>query len=170
MSAWVFDLEADGLLPEVTRIWCGVFKEVSTGMVVKLYGEDLDARLVEMVRTASTFIGHNIVDYDVPLLEQIMGISSGHIQLYDTFLMSMMSNPDRKRHPNCPGKKQAHGLANFGAIFGQPKPGHEDWSVWSPEMLHRCSEDVEINYKTWFYLVNEMGCDLEAAKRGELVG
>lgn len=166
----MFDLEANGLLDTVDRIWCGVFKEVTTGTVVKAYGEDVDDRLRAILLEGHTLIGHNIIDYDIALLIQLLGTNFDHVQFYDTFLMSMMSFPDRKRHPNCPSKKQAHSLANFGAIFGQPKPEHEDWHVWSPEMLYRCEQDVEINYKTWFYLIKEMGCDLEAAKRGELIG
>ena len=160
----MFDLEANGLLPTVTRIWCGVFKDVTTETVVDAYGDKVNDRLFEILHSTDTLIGHNIVDYDLPLLHQILGYSSAHLDVYDTFLMSMMSKPDRKKHPNCPKDKGPHSLANFGAIFGRPKPEHEEWDVWSPEMLHRCHEDVEITYLTWFYLIKEMGQDPSRSK------
>lgn len=152
----MFDLEANGLLPTVTRIWCGVFKDVTTETVVEAYGVNVEEGLTEILDDCDTLIGHNIVDFDITLLKQVMDYEyTGDV--YDTFLMSMMSKPDRKKHPNCPKDKGPHSLANFGAIFGRPKPEHEEWDVWSPEMLHRCKEDTEITYLAFFYLMKEMG-------------
>ena len=41
-------------------------------------------------------------------------------------------------------------------MFGVPKPKHEDWSKFSPEMLHRCREDVKINVLVYEALLKEL--------------
>ena len=59
--------------------------------------------------------------------------------------MSKLFNPERPEHS----------LESYGKQFGRNKPVHEDWSVFSEAMLHRCSEDVEINYITYKHLVDK---------------
>ena len=53
----------------------------------------------------------------------------------DTLCMSKLFDPERP----------SHSLDSYGKQFNRFKPVHEDWSRYSPEMLHRCTEDVEIN-------------------------
>ena len=48
-----------------------------------------------------------------------------------------------------------HSLDSYGRQFGRYKPVHEDWTTYSEDMLHRCSEDVEINHLTYNWLVDE---------------
>lgn len=154
----VADLEANGLLPEVTTIWCGVFKDIDTKEVYK-FGPDQMAEMCKFLDDVTVLVMHNGIDYDVPLLEQVLGyVYEG--EFYDTYLMSMLSNPDRKKSFNLKGKSGAHSLANFGCIFGRSKPEHEDWSMYSEDMLHRCSEDTEIGFLTFNYLLKEMGIEL----------
>jgi hypothetical protein len=51
----------------------------------------------------------------------------------------------------------AHGLENWGYEVGRGKPDHEDWSTFSKEMLHRCSEDVSINKLAYDKMEEEWG-------------
>ncbi|MGJ8839522.1 hypothetical protein AB9H28_24425, partial [Salmonella enterica subsp. enterica serovar Kentucky] len=53
------------------------------------------------------------------------------------------------------GKAGPHSIEAWGYRLGRGKPEHEDWSQFSPEMLHRCSEDVEIQYLTMLELHKE---------------
>lgn len=157
MSIYVFDLEANGLLPDASKIWCGVFKDVMTGGATFCMNEqDVKSWMEDPPFAPTVLIGHNICDYDIPLMEKILGVKyTGKV--YDTYLMSLMRFPDKKKHPDLKGKKTAHSLENYGLEFGRHKPEHEDWSQFTPEMLHRCEEDVEITYLTWLHLSKEMG-------------
>lgn len=154
MSKYVFDLEANGLLEEADTIWCGVFKNIETQDITCIHGDDIAQKIEETVSNAEVLVGQNIIDYDLPLMEKVLGIKYEG-EIYDTFLMSMMLCPDRKKHPDC--KKGPHSLENWGCIFGRHKPEHEDWSKYSDEMLHRCQEDTEITYLVWKQLSEEMG-------------
>ena len=162
MRAAVFDLEADGLLnmvdPEAnaTRIWCGVFKEWE-GKVYKYPPERLGLMLEHVVKW-DMLIGHNIIDYDIEALERLYGVTfPSSIELVDTYLLSQMLWPDKMKHPKCSPKVQSHSLENWGWCFGIPKPEHEDWSKYSSDMMHRCTQDVEINYKLFEKINKEVG-------------
>ena len=48
-----------------------------------------------------------------------------------------------------------HSLAAWGYRIGRGKPEHEDWSVYSEDMLHRCREDVRINAAIYPILIEE---------------
>lgn len=49
-------------------------------------------------------------------------------------------------------ERMAHSVESYGKQFNRWKPEHEDWSQFSPEMLHRCTEDTEIQLLIWRYL------------------
>lgn len=149
----VADLEADGLLAEATRVWCGVFKDVHTNEV-RAFGPDEIPELLEYMDGLDAVIMHNGIGYDIPLLRKLHGYSySGKV--IDTLLMSRLQNPYRRIPPGC---RTPHSVEAWGVRFGRHKPEHEDWSQYSPEMMHRCSEDVEIQHRIYDALVQEGKC------------
>jgi hypothetical protein len=75
----------------------------------------------------------------------------------DTLILSRLLSPDRKSPPGWKGKPAPHSVEAWGMRFGRPKPGHEDWSKFSPEMLHRCTEDTLITEMILYELLKEMG-------------
>ena len=84
MSEYVFDIEADGI--NATKIHCMVAngKEVDKDFFVNLKPED-------------TLIGHNIIRYDIPVLERLLGIKI-KAQLIDTLALSWYLFPTVNRH------------------------------------------------------------------------
>lgn len=142
----VVDLEANGFLETVDKIWCMVAKDIDTKTVHKFGPDDLN-KMIGFLDKCTVVIGHNFLGYDTPLLSKILGYQFREdVFIIDTYILSQMLEPDRKKHPKTTGKKGAHSLENIGNYLKRHKPEHEDWSQYSPEMLHRCSEDVEINY------------------------
>lgn len=142
----VCDLEANGLLHNATTAWCAVIHELLTGNIIKFGPDQINELLDYLTNKTRLIIGHNFIDYDVSLLKKLYNFEfpKGTVVI-DTYIISQLVTPDRKRHPRTSKKKSPHSLENFGNIFKRYKPAHEDWSQYSPEMLHRCSEDVEIN-------------------------
>jgi hypothetical protein len=88
---------------------------------------------------AEVLIGHNIIRFDIPVVEKLLGIKI-KARLVDTLALSWYLEPERVRH----------GLEYYGEEFGVPKPKVTDWDgLTTEEYIHRCSEDVKINTKLW---------------------
>lgn len=133
----IFDIESDGLeLQDVTKIHCMAYKPTgsSTVKVTSSY-ETMRKLLLE----AKELIGHNIILYDIPVLEKILGIKI-KAKLTDTLGLSWYLFP----------KRNLHGLETYGDECGIEKPEITDWQNLSPdEYKHRCVEDVKINNYVW---------------------
>jgi hypothetical protein len=137
----LFDIETDGLNPTVIHQLSTMDMSDNT---TKSYNGDTLKDGYEYLRQATQLIGHNIIGFDLPVLERLAGLTFDGIEIVDTLVLSRLGNPDR------PG---GHGLAAWGATLGFPKVEHEDWSQWSPEMEKRCSVDVELNALVYHRLV-----------------
>lgn len=133
----VFDIEADNLLRDATKTHCFCYNNIETGERGSLtnYKE-----IRQLLNTADlTLIGHNIVLYDIPLLERILNIKI-KAKLIDTLPISWYLESKRRKH----------GLAEWGEEFGVKKPYIADWNNLSVEdYIHRCEEDVKINTILW---------------------
>ena len=131
----VFDVEADNLLDDATKIHC--LSYTSDGKNYNTLFDYQDMR--DLILSQRGLIGHNIVRYDAPLLEKILGIKIT-ARLFDTLPMSWVLNYNRPKH----------GLESFGEDFGVPKPVIDDWqNLTREEYAHRCTEDVKINWLLW---------------------
>lgn len=157
-----FDLEANGLLDTVTKIHCGVFIEADSGAQHVFEGHQVKEMLAYM-DTCKMLVAHNAIGYDFPLLKMLHNYDYKGIKI-DTALMSRLQRPERKLPFNCPDKgTRPHSLAAWGYRVGRGKVEHEDWETYTPEMLHRCVEDVEILRLVHGSLKEEGGPDWIAA-------
>lgn len=137
------DLEADGLLVEATKVWCGVLKDKDTGEVYQFRPHQIEDML-RFLDTVDVLIFHNGLGYDWPLLKRLYGWEFKGKKV-DTLVMSRLLNPKRLVPFNCPNKKAGpHSIEAWGWRVGRGKPEHNDWANFSEAMLHRCTEDVEI--------------------------
>ena len=131
----VFDIETDGLLDELTKIH--VLAYMGTDGVVHSMGNYDDMRT--FFETADVLVGHNIIRFDIPAVERVLGIKV-KARLIDTLALSWYLNHERLKH----------GLEGYGEDYGVPKPVIKDWnSLTYEEYAHRCSEDVKINTRLW---------------------
>lgn len=181
----VFDTEANGLLkdtpefPAATQMHCLVTKNVDTRDVFKFYGDkdvpgDHGSIItgINYLSKAEELIGHNILGYDIPLIEKLYGIRI-RTHMVDTLVLSKILNSDRQLPKGCPGSVPnsitgkndrigPHSLAAWGYRVGRFKPEYHDWSVFTMEMLHRCAEDVEINYLVYLEELQELAALIPA--------
>jgi len=150
----IFDTEGDGLREECTQLWCIVTKDIDTNEVRQFYGDTLEDG-IHYLATADYLSGHNCIGYDIPVLKRLYNFEySG--ELFDTLVVSRLLNPDRPLPRGWKGKKRPHSVEAWGMRFGRAKPEHEDWSKFSMDMLHRCTEDVEIQFLIYQELLKEM--------------
>jgi hypothetical protein len=132
----VFDIETDGLLDQMTKIHVLSWSN-DGGKTVKSTGDYDEMRYVLL--NSETLIGHNIIRFDIPAVEMILGIEVT-ARLIDTLALSWYLHFDRQRH----------GLEGYGEDYGVPKPVIKDWNTLTyEEYAHRCSEDVKINSRLW---------------------
>lgn len=149
------DLESNGFLENATRVHCGVFKELNGG-VHKFRPDQIDEMLAYL-DTVDVLIMHNGIGYDWPLLKKLYDYEYEGKKV-DTLIMSRLLNPKRQVPFMCPNKKAGpHSIEAWGWRVGRGKPEHNDWEVFSEEMLHRCAEDVEILALVYAELMKEAG-------------
>ena len=160
----VFDIEANGLYDTATKVWCistmpleGLESSLETftnEMYVNV-APDIEKGL-DRLSEATTLIGHNIINYDLPLLKKLYGwMPNENCKIVDTLVISYVLNPDRQKPSDYLGKGGAHSLECWGYRVGRNKPDHQDWSRFSGDMLRRNKEDVEINRLTYDLLLKE---------------
>lgn len=150
------DLEANGLLDTANQVWCGVFKEKDTGKVLK-FRPDQIREMLGYMDTVDVLIMHNGIGYDWPLLKKLFNYEYRGKKV-DTLIMSRLLNPKRILPPNCPNRRAGpHSIEAWGWRVGRGKPEHNDWAQFSEEMLHRCTEDVEILALVYDELMREAG-------------
>lgn len=153
MDIFVFDLEANGFVEHATKAHCGVFKRLGTKEVYKFRPNQIEEMLVFMDK-ADVLIGHNIIGYDFPLLKKLYNYEFKGKKV-DTLIMSRLLSPKRLAPFDCPNKKAPHSVEAWGYRVGRGKPEHNDWENFSEAMLHRCTEDVEIQELIYKELLKE---------------
>ena len=136
-SKLVFDIEADGLDP--TQIWCVCAKYVGTPEVHTF--TDV-ATFKAFIKDVDEVIGHNVIGYDVPVLERLWDIDFSNVKITDTLVLSRLSEPS---------KLGGHSLKKWDEYLHFPKDEYSDWSRLTPEMIEYCKQDVKVTeavYKT----------------------
>jgi DNA polymerase I len=139
----VFDIETDGL--DATKVWCLVAQDAETKEVYKFTPDNLDEGY-KFLTTATRLIGHNIIGFDIPLVEKFGGVDLSAIEVIDTLVLSRLFNPTRDG---------GHSLTTWGYKLGYPKIEFEDYYNYSEDMLTYCVRDVELNTKVFEELRKE---------------
>ncbi len=140
----IFDLESDNLLDKVTKIHCVVFKNTKTGAYKKFTPDNL-CDLPAFMDKCPELCGHNVIAYDFPVLEKILGYTYKGIK-HDSLIMSRVLFPD----------KQSHSVETYGLEMGVDKVINEDWTEYTEHMLQRCITDVDIQEFIYNKMINHV--------------
>jgi len=143
------DLEANGLTPDI--IWCVVTREKGVNTV------HLDPdTLCKALEGSVSVCGHNLIGYDLPVLERLWGISVASERIVDTLVLSRLFDPSRQG---------GHSLRAWGESLGFPKGDHDDWSMLSDAMIEYCKRDVAVTEAVHKSLTRDMSAfDPESIK------
>ena len=142
----VFDIEANGLNPD--RVWCIVAHIVGTEEFFEFHGFSLfDFNEWLLGFDNCEVIGHNIIGYDIPVLERLLGTDFSKCKITDTLVLSRLANPSRDG---------GHSLENWGETLNQPKGDYSDWDNFSTDMVEYCVQDVRVNTLVYNRLLQEL--------------
>ena len=154
---YIFDIETDGLIQDVTKIHCLVLKDVDSKEILSLSVEES----LDKLSNADVIIGHNIIKFDLPVIKKLYPAFKTKAKIYDTIVATRLLFPDvkekdfqRKDFPrDCIGK---HSLKAWGNRIGNYKAEFDtDWKVFTNEMLEYCKQDVEVTYNL-YKMIEEM--------------
>lgn len=148
----LFDIEANGynelvleknggVVKEATAVHCLVVMDLATKIRTVYKGDSL-LEGVKRLWAAACIHGHNIIQYDIPILERVTKLKRPLAQpANDTLIRSRLIWPEIWESP-----MKGHDLAKWGAWLGIKKGEFKGpWDVWSQEMEDYCGQDVVVN-------------------------
>ena len=137
----VFDIETT---MTADKIWCIVCKHGDTYYQFK---EDRLHRFAELIKQTEEVIGHNIIGFDIPVVNTIFGYDVfANCNVTDTLVLSRLLNPMIEG---------GHSLKNWGTKLGQNKIHFEQSDYFSEDMLTYCRNDVELTERLYKFLINK---------------
>jgi len=139
----VFDIETDDL--QATLIHCIVAQDADSEEIFRFPPDKLQEGY-DFLLTADRLIGHNIIGFDIPLVEKFGKIDLSGKEVIDTLVLSRLFNPARDG---------GHSLEKWGYRLGLSKIEFEDYVNYSSTMLEYCVRDVEVNLLVYKALRNE---------------
>lgn len=158
MKKFIIDIETNGIENPDT-IWCVVVEDLDTGQVWEFTEKEdfLDfyhtLRLCLEVPNLYRFIGHNIIDFDIPVLRRLWDLNIEDGKLIDTLILSRLYSPKLE---------SGHSLETWGNKLGYPKTPFTDFTQYSKEMLAYCRQDVVVTRELYKYLINKVGAYKQA--------
>ena len=139
----VFDIETDDL--QATLVHCIVAQDADSGEIFKFPPNKLEEGY-KFLTTADRLIGHNIIGFDIPLVERFGGVDLSGKEVIDTLVLSRLFNPARDG---------GHSLESWGFRLGLSKIDFTDYLNYSSEMLEYCVRDVTLNTMVYKALRHE---------------
>ena len=155
----VFDIETNPIdftkgdwLEHVHTIHCISIQDVDSNKIGTYYDArprqlgDLTVRAgIERLKEADELIGHNIIQFDLPVLEKLCAFTHTRA-LTDTLVLSRLLYPDRSG---------GHSLKEWGERLGYSKGDFNEFEEYSEDMREYCERDVSLNRRVYELLRQE---------------
>lgn len=149
----VFDIETNPIdfskgnaVDQVTDVWCIVAYDLDLDHYYVFHPglefdewPDWQTAAIKCLEEADELIGHNIIEFDLPILEAKLGLRRPG-KITDTLVLSRLLYPDR------PG---GHSLRAWGERLNEPKLESPEFHEFSQEMLEYCRGDVRVNARVY---------------------
>ena len=144
----IIDIETNAL-ENPTKIWVVVCKNIKSGKIDifrRLSDDEFERqRFIEYSKRVSTWIGHNIISYDLKHLRKLIdGFPNVPIRQNDDGSLSILDTLVVSKCIDYP--RNGHSIESYGLEFGLEKGDFQDWSKYSLEMEKYCIRDVEIGH------------------------
>lgn len=143
-DAYTIDIETDDLNATVIYVMC--WENLKTGETGDCIGHDQVKKFFEETR-GSLYVGHNILKFDGPTTNRLVGTNLDVSNCIDTLVLSTLYSPSLSG---------GHSLDAWGERMGEKKISFCDWSHLSDEMIVYCRKDVEITSKLFKRLIKTL--------------
>lgn len=159
----VVDTETDGFLDTVSVIHCAVIYNRRTKTEHRYGPDDIPQFLQDLqghIDMGLVVAAHNGIKYDIPVIQKLHpGFYMPGSQMADTLTLSRLVYPDIKEGDKgllqkkiLPGKLWgSHSLKawgyRLGVLKGEYGAQEDAWTVFRPEMLDYCAQDVQVTLK-----------------------
>jgi hypothetical protein len=170
MTSYLFDIESTGLLRCGSTIHCIVARDLDDPDTPQVFDYKPERAVIQGLKTlekADLLVGHNIINYDIPLIKEQFPAFRFKGEVLDTLVLSRLYYPhitdrDFERRPH--GMPQRlygrHSLEAWGyrlKCFKGDFGKHEgSWAEYTPEMLDYCIQDTQVTYKLFQLLQRRM--------------
>ena len=178
----IFDIETNGLLEKTTKIHSLVIYDTETDKLIscantigKDYFSYCDLEKVRqenngfnsiayglvLLQEADEISGHNIVKFDIPVIQKLYPSFEPKGKIFDTLLVSKLAYPDideiddrNIRKGKYPAKiRGKYSLKAWGYRLGELKGTYNEqedcWLEWSLDMQRYCEQDVMVTKKLY---------------------
>ena len=165
MTRYIFDIECNGFLDTVTKLHSLVLMDADTGLMTSFaYPGEYSSLIngeVELLENAEELIGHNVIAFDLPVLQKLMPSLKITAKITDTLVLSRLIHSDLKAEdaPRLAAKSitptldGSHSLEAWGERLGMHKGNYEGgFEAWSQDMQDYCEQDVRVTQKLYDYL------------------
>lgn len=177
MADLIFDLESDGLLDAVTRVHCLQIGDAATDEVTLYLREDARpefwddhetpaerglqravrplAEGLERLRSADRLIGHNLIGYDLPVMQRFFPGVIRLDQCWDTMIAARLLDPEERSNT----------LKSWGERMGLHKGDYKgDFSDIDLELLRYAEQDVVVTRALYRLLLKRLAPMKDAAR------
>ena len=151
--SYIFDIETNGLLPELTKIHCLCMKDTTTNKVYSYTTKEQIRLGLSVLNSGEDIIGHNIISFDIPAIQKIYPDWKPEGKVVDTLVLSRLIeadlvNDDFDKNRKIPKKLYgSHSLKAWGLRLGNNKGDYDGgWEEFSQEMLEYCEQDLEVTH------------------------
>lgn len=161
---FIFDIETNGFYNEVTEVFCIVIHDVNRDKIFS-YRPDSIANALIHLDEADVLIGHNIIFYDIPVLQKLFPgvIDFQSKDIIDTLVCSRLLWPKEKLYEIDeasfnhiePRSKGSNSLKAWGQRFKNYKGDFNDFSKFSEEMLTYCVQDTSVTKQIYELLCSK---------------
>lgn len=167
----VFDIETNGLYDSVTTLWCMCIYDTDSRQLYRYSPHTVTEGVRKLFRaldSGNTICGHNIINYDLPVLEKLYSwlrvTREQRKQVVDTLVLSRLlythmedTDAPLMRKGVLPSKLyKSHSLKAWGYRLGELKGTYgeqEDaWEHYTPEMLDYNEQDVKVTWELYQHL------------------
>lgn len=171
LKGWSFDIEADNLYLQSTKIWYIRFKSLdgTRQMKILFFNNSKEGNYNQVMEWINSFddgahvVTHNGLGYDTWMLWRFFGIQprvgkqskdwlgDKHVQFVDGYVLSQYLNPNAPRHSLAAlsGSESDDGKIDYrkkliedGAMTGEEPKGHE-FTFYHPLVETYCDRDVD---------------------------
>jgi DNA polymerase I len=158
VSRLVFDIETNGLLPQLTSIHCIAIRDLEQSdrrvNSMQVFRPQQIDDAIDLLENADEIIGHNIIGFDIPAIEKLYPGFKPKGKVTDTLVLSRLIKADLMTEDSMRVQKPegflkryygSHSLAAWGMRLGNNKGDYDGgWETFNEDMLQYMVQDVNV--------------------------